>query len=319
MPDISVAAPVYNQQRRTLNELVARLSSTLVAISGDYEIILVDDGSVNDAWPTICEMAARDPRIKGFRLARNFGQHVAITAALDRADGKWVVVMDADLQDRPEVIPALYAKAQEGYDVVFVNRIERPEPLRYRIVTACFYAFLNLLSGQAYNRMQGNFSIVSADAIRAYRMVRENNRFYGGILRWVGFRHGSIDAQHAPPDDGQTSYSFIKRLRFAFGIIIGFSNRLLYIAIAVGLLMALGSFLAAAYIVIEKLRTPDYIIQGWPSLMTAIFFTAGVTNVAIGLTGMYIGQILQQTKGRPLYIVASSTQASGKQPSQGPE
>ena len=307
MPQISVAAPVYNQQRRTLEELVTRLSAVLSTISADYEIVLVDDGSVNDAWAAIREMADRDPRVKGFRLARNFGQHVAITAALDRAEGNWVVVMDADLQDRPEVIADLYAKAQQGFDVVFVNRIARPEPLHYRIATACFYALLNIVSGQAYNRLQGNFSIVSSDAIRAYRSVRESNRFYGGILRWVGFRHGSIDAQHAAPDGGHSSYNFMKRLRFAFGIIVGFSSRLLYVAIAVGLLMALGSFFAAAFIVIEKLQNPDYPVQGWPSVMTAIFFTAGVTNVAIGLTGLYIGQILQQTKGRPLYIVSSTT------------
>ena len=310
MPEISVVAPVYNQRAETLVELVQRLSSSIAAITEDFEIILIDDGSVNEAWPAIRNLALDHPKVKGLRLARNFGQHVAITAGLDYADGNWVVVMDADLQDRPEVIPELYAKARQGYDVVFVNRVQRPESLIYRMTAACFYFVLNALSGQDFNRLQGNFSIVSADVVRSFRLLRENIRFYGGILRWVGFRHGSISAQHAAPDAGQTSYSFIKRVRFALSVILGFSTRLLYISIAIGLMMAVASFVMAGFIVAEKVLYPEYPVLGWPSVMTAIFFTAGVTNVAIGLTGIYIGQILQQTKGRPLYIVAATTSAT---------
>jgi dolichol-phosphate mannosyltransferase len=307
MPKISVVAPVYNQRAETLIELVRRLSASVSTITNDFEIFLVDDGSINDAWLTIDDMARGNPKVKGLRLARNFGQHVAITAGLDQADGDWVVVMDADLQDRPEVIPELYAKAQLGYDVVFVNRAQRPESFIYRTVAAFFYLILNALSGQDYNRLQGNFSIVSGKAVRALRLLREPGRFYGGMLRWVGFRHGSITASHAPPDAGQTSYSFIKRVRFALSVIISFSTRLLYISIVIGLMMALVSFVMAGSIIIDKILYPEYPLQGWPSVMTAIFFTAGVTNVAIGLTGIYIGQVLLQTRGRPLYVIAATT------------
>jgi polyisoprenyl-phosphate glycosyltransferase len=214
--------------------------------------------------------------------------------------------MDADLQDRPEVIPDLYAKAQQGYDVVFVNRSDRPESFLYRMVAAAFYLILNLLSGQDYNRLQGNFSIVSAKAVRAFRSLREPGRFYGGMLRWVGFRHGSITSTHDAPDAGQTSYSLVKRIRFALNLIISFSTRLLYVSILVGLLMAAVSFAIGGFIIIEKILYPKYPLQGWPSVMTAIFFTAGVTNVAIGLAGVYIGQILQQTRARPLYVIAET-------------
>jgi dolichol-phosphate mannosyltransferase len=307
MPEISVVAPVYNQHAATLIELVQRLSVSVSTITEDFEIVLVDDGSVNDAWLTISDIARDNPKVRGFHLARNFGQHVAITAGLDHANGNWVVVMDADLQDRPEVIPELYAKAQQGYDVVFVNRVQRPESLVYRMFAASFYLILNALSGQDYNRLQGNFSIVSANAVRAFRLLREPGRFYGGMLRWVGFRHGSICASHAAPDAGQTSYSFPKRIRFALGLIVSFSTRLLYISIVIGLVMAVASFVMAGFIIVDKLLYPEYPLQGWPSVMTAIFFTAGVTNVAIGLTGIYIGQILQQTRGRPLYVVAATT------------
>jgi dolichol-phosphate mannosyltransferase len=307
MPEISVVAPVYNQRAETLVELVRRLSISISAVTEDFDVVLVDDGSVNDAWLVISNLARTDPKVRGFRLARNFGQHVAITAGLDYADGNWVVVMDADLQDRPEVIPELYAKAKEGYDVVFVNRAQRPESFIYRMAAAFFYLILNGLSGQDYNRLQGNFSIVSADAVRAFRLLREPGRFYGGILRWVGFKHGSISAAHAARDAGQTSYSFIKRVRFAVSLIVSFSTRLLYMSIVLGLMMAFVSFVMAGFIIVDKFLYPDYPLQGWPSVMTAIFFTAGVTNVAIGLTGVYIGQIIEQTRGRPLYVVASTT------------
>jgi dolichol-phosphate mannosyltransferase len=126
------------------------------------------------------------------------------------------------------------------------------------------------------------------------------------MLRWVGFRHGSITSSHAAPDAGQSSYSFTKRVRFALSLILGFSTRLLYISIVLGLLMAAISFVMGGYIVAVKILYPKYPLQGWPSLMTAIFFTAGVTNVAIGMTGIYIGQILQQTRGRPLYVIAET-------------
>jgi dolichol-phosphate mannosyltransferase len=313
MPEISVVAPVYNQGAATLIELVQRLSVSVSTITEDFEIVLVDDGSVNDAWLTITELAHGNPKVNGFHLARNFGQHVAITAGLDQANGNWVVVMDADLQDRPEVIPELYAKAQQGYDVVFVNRVQRTESLVYRVAAASFYFILNVLSGQDYNRLQGNFSIVSANAVRAFRLLREPGRFYGGMLRWVGFKHGHISAPHAAPDAGQTSYSFLKRVRFALSLIVSFSTRLLYISIVIGLVMAVASFVMAGFIIIDKFLYPEYPLQGWPSVMTAIFFTAGVTNVAIGLTGIYIGQILQQTRGRPLYVVAATT-SPGRDP-----
>ena len=307
MPEISVVAPVYNQRAETLIELVRRLSESVSTITYDFEIVLVDDGSVNDAWLTINDIAGANSKVRGYHLARNFGQHVAITAGLDHANGNWVVVMDADLQDRPEVIPELYANAQQGYDVVFVNRAKRPESFVYRMVAAFFYLILNALSGQDYNRLQGNFSIVSANAVRAFRLLREPGRFYGGMLRWVGFRHGSITSSHAAPDAGQTSYSLGKRIRFALNLIVSFSTRLLYISILIGLVMAVISFVMGGYIIIQKIFYPGYPLQGWPSVMTAIFFTAGVTNVAIGLTGIYIGQILQQTKGRPVYVVAAMT------------
>jgi dolichol-phosphate mannosyltransferase len=313
MPRISVVAPVFNEVRETLNEFVRRGSAAVEAITIDYEIILVDDGSRNETWEVICSLAATNEHIRGIRLTRNFGQHVAITAGLDHADGDWVVVMDSDLQDRPEVIPDLYAKAQEGFDVVFVNRAQRPEARFYRWLAGGFYRILNLLSGGEYNRLQGNFSIVSANAAQAFRQLREPTRFYGGQLRWVGFKQASITAVHGARFAGQPGYDFIKRLKLSFALIVGFSTRLLYLSIVLGLLMALASFVMAAYIVARTLLHPELPVPGWPSVMTAVVFTAGVTNVMVGLIGIYVGQIIEQTKARPLYIIGARTDGALEQ------
>jgi len=307
MPRISVVAPVFNEVRDTLNEFVRRVSAAIEPITSDYEIILVDDGSSNEAWEVICFLAATNSGVRGIRLARNFGQHVAITAGLDQADGDWVVVMDSDLQDRPEVIPDLYAKGQEGFDVVFVNRAQRPESRFYRFLAMCFYRILNLLSGGDYNRVQGNFSIVSANAVQAFRQLRETTRFYGGLLRWVGFKQSSITAIHGARFAGQPGYNFFKRLKLSFALIVGFSTRLLYLSVVVGLLMALASFVMAAYVISHTLAHPELPVPGWPSVMTAVVFTAGVTNVMVGLIGIYVGQVFEQSKGRPLYVIGGQT------------
>jgi len=311
MPRISIVVPVFNELRETVQELVRRVSAATERITTDYDIILVDDGSSNDGWEVICSLAAVNQHIHGIRLARNFGQHVAITAGLDHAKGDWVVVMDSDLQDRPEVIPELYAKVQEGFDVVFVNRAQRTDPRFYRVLAMCFYRLLNFLSGGEYNRLQGNFSIVSANAVRAFRQLREPTRFYGGLLRWIGFKQTAITAVHGIRFAGQPVYNFTKRVTLAFNLIIGFSTRILYISIILGLLMALASLLMATYVIAFALAHPELPVPGWPSVMTAVVFTAGVTNITVGFTGIYVGKIFEQTRSRPLYIISQTTAGAG--------
>jgi glycosyltransferase involved in cell wall biosynthesis len=306
MPRMSVVAPVFNELRETLNEFVRRVGAAVESITSDFEIILVDDGSRNDAWEVICALNSANPRVRGLRLARNFGQQIAITAGLDHAAGDWVVVMDSDLQDRPEVIPELYTKAQEGFDVVFVNRAQRPEPLLYRTLAALFYRILNVLSGQEYNRLHGNFSILSAAVARAVSTMREPTRFYSGMVRWVGFRHTSIVAKHGARFAGPTNYDLLMRARLGFDLIFGFSTRLLYFSIAIGVLMAVVSFLMGGYIIYFKLTHLNQPVPGWPSVLTAVFFAAGITNVALGLIGVYVGRIFEQTKQRPIYVLANT-------------
>ena len=167
MPHISIVSPIYNEASATISTLVDTLVHALAEITDDYEIILVDDGSRNDAWESICAMSTENSSVKGIRLARNFGQHSAIAAGLDHTSGDWVVVMDSDLQDRPEVIPELYRTAENGHDVVFVDRRARPEGIVYRFLAAAFYKVFNFLAGQEYQRRQGNFSIISRNVVDA--------------------------------------------------------------------------------------------------------------------------------------------------------
>jgi glycosyltransferase involved in cell wall biosynthesis len=303
MPHISIVSPVYNEASATIKTLVERLVRAITNITDDYEIILIDDGSHNDAWESICAIAAVNPMIKGIRLARNFGQHSAIAAGLDHTSGDWVVVMDSDLQDRPEVIPELYRTAKNGYDAVFVERMARPEGISYRFLAATFYRLFNFLASDDYQRKHGNFSIISRDVVEALRIVPDRDRFYGGTVRWLGFRRTSIAATHGERFSGKPTYNLRGRFRFALQLIVGYSTRLLYVAIALGLAMSLASFVLAADIVIYKLTNPALPVPGWPSVMTAVFFTAGVTNIMLGLIGIYIADLVERSKGRPHYVV----------------
>ncbi|MGM4892813.1 glycosyltransferase family 2 protein [Tardiphaga sp. 839_C3_N1_4] len=307
MPHLSIVAPVYNEPLSTVAALTSRVALAVADITDDYEIILVDDGSKRETWEAIRSASSNEPRVLGLRFARNFGQHVAISAGIDKAEGDWVIVMDSDLQDRPEVIPELYAKALEGFDVVFVRRQLRPESLLYRGGALFFYKVLNLLSGQEYNRLYGNFSIISRKVVIAFRSLPESSRFYGGMLSWLGFPETSILAQHGTRQAGSTNYNIKRRVFWALKLIIGFSTRLLYLSISLGFLLALLSLVMGSAILFEKVMYPEKPLPGWPSVFTAVLFIGGITNIALGIIGIYIGRIFEETKRRPLYVISELT------------
>jgi dolichol-phosphate mannosyltransferase len=312
---ISVVAPVYNEAAETLSAFVRRTSLALREITSRFEIILIDDGSRNDAWRSITTLAQEVPEVRGIGFTRNFGQHTAISAGLDHAEGDFVVVMDSDLQDRPEVIPDLYAKAKQGHRVVFVNRQRRPESLTYLLAARIFYDVLSLLAGQSYNRLQANYSIITRDVVLAFRQVPDRDKFYGGTLRWLGYPISTIDAEHGCRFAGRPSYNFRGRLRFAWRLIIGHSTRLLYFAIALGVIMAIASLVMGGFVVVDKIRHPDVPVAGWPSVITAVFFTAGMTNIMLGLVGAYLGELFNWAKGRPRYVIGDETPRSIPRPS----
>ena len=298
---LSVVIPVYNESS-LIDELFKRVLVSVKKITEDFEIIIVDDGSQDNTWNSIENEAKSENRIKGIKFSRNFGHHYAITAGLHNSNGEWVVVMDGDLQDRPEVIPELYKKAQEGFDVIFVSRQNRPEKLYYQIAQKIFYWILRSLSGIDFDSRQANFSMINKKVVEAFKKFPENARFYGSTIKWLGFKRSFIVADHGVRYSGKPSYTIRKRFKLASDIIISFSERPLRVSIYLGLFVSLISFFSAGLIIYNSVKS-GYAVLGWASLITAIFFTSGLILTLIGLSAIYIGEIFKQAKNRPLYIV----------------
>jgi len=301
MAHLSVVIPVYNESL-LINELVKRVKTNVKLITDDYEIIIVDDGSQDNTWNSIENEAKSENRIKGIKFSRNFGHHYAITAGLHNSNGEWVIVMDGDLQDRPEVIPDLYKKVQEGFDIVFVSRQNRPEKLYYRITQKIFYSILRSLSGIDFDSQQANFSIINKKVVDSFKKFPENARFYGSTIKWLGFKRTQIFADHGVRFAGRPSYTLNKRIKLASDIILSFSERPLKFAIGLGISLSLLSLALAFWVALRSIFF-GYSVTGWASTISAIFFSTGILLVVIGISAIYIGEIFREVKNRPLYII----------------
>jgi glycosyltransferase involved in cell wall biosynthesis len=301
MTHLSVVIPVYNESS-LIEELVKRVKTNIELITKDFEVIIVDDGSIDGTWNLIENEAKAESRVKGIKFSRNFGHHYAITAGLHNANGDWVVVMDGDLQDRPEVIPELYKKAQDGFDIVFVSRQNRPEKIYYRVAQKLFYWLLKIITGLDFDSRQANFSIISKKVVQAFMSFPENTRFYGSTIKWLGFNRSFILADHGSRHSGKASYTFGKRIKLASDIVMSFSERPLKLAIWIGLVISSTSILIAAYIIFGSLKW-GFAVVGWASLISVILFSTGIILVILGITGIYVNEIFKQVKSRPLYII----------------
>ena len=304
MVHLSVVIPVLNESS-LIEELIKRVKTNVQLITEDFEIIIVDDGSQDDTWDLIENEEKSENRIKGIKFSRNFGHHYAITAGLHNSDGEWVVVMDGDLQDRPEVIPDLYKKAQEGFDVVFVSRQNRPEKLYYRLGQKFFYWTLNLMSGIKFDSRQANFSIINKKVVESFKKFPENARFYGSTIMWLGYSRTSVLADHGKRHAGKPSYNLRKRIKLASDIILSFSDRPLRFIIGLGLTTSLISLLSACWIIFAKIMW-SYSVTGWASVMVVILFFTGTILVVLGIIGIYLGKTFNEVKKRPLYLVEST-------------
>jgi dolichol-phosphate mannosyltransferase len=304
MTHLSVVIPVYNESS-LIDELVKRVKTNVSLITDDYEMIIVDDGSQDNTWNSIENEAKSENRIKGIKFSRNFGHHYAITAGLHNSNGEWVVVMDGDLQDRPEVIPDLYKKAQEGFDVVFVSRQNRPEKLYYRISQKFFYLILRSLSGLDFDSRQANFSIINKKVVDSFKKFPENARFYGSTIKWLGFKRSFILADHGVRHSGKPSYTIRKRFKLASDIILSFSERPLKLAIGFGLLISSISILLALWIFYGTFKW-GYSVTGWSSVIVSILFSSGIILTVLGIIGIYLGRIFQEVKRRPLFIISET-------------
>ena len=304
MPHISVVIPVYKAEN-CLHALYDRLVASLETITQDFEIILVEDCGGDRSWDIILELARSDPRVKGIQFSRNFGQHYGITAGLDYCDGNWVVVMDCDLQDRPEEIPRLYAKAQEGYDIVLAKRGKRKDPPLKQLSSWLFYKVFNYLTELKYDGEVGNFRIISRQVTQYFCLMRERLRFFGGLVDWMGFETAHVQISHDKRLEGKSTYTFAKLWKLATETIIDYSDKPLRLSIKLGFLISSLSFLYGIYIVIKVILYGSP-VMGWSSLIVSLYFLGGIIIAILGIVGVYLGKTFDQTKQRPLYIIRNS-------------
>lgn len=300
-PRISIVSPVYKGEHMVA-ELVRRNVESVNLITDDYEIILVNDASPDNSWAEIVKQCEVNPKVKGLNLSRNFGQHYAISAGLSFASGEWVVVMDCDLQDRPEEIPNLYRKAQEGFDIVYARRAVRKDGVVKKSTSALFYRVFRYLSGIQSDKAVANFGIYHKRVIEEFNKMPEQSRFFPSQVKYLGFKDTAIDVEHNERSEGKSSYNLLKRFKLGFDVIVSNSNKPLRFAVGLGFCMSALSFILALYNVIAKwagvIRVP-----GYTTTVFSIWFVGGLLLLVMGIMGLYIGKIYDQVKGRQLFIV----------------
>lgn len=300
-PLFSIVSPVY-QAEELVDELVQRLHGAMAGLSATYEIVLVDDRSTDRSWERIQAQVRRDARVRGLRLSRNFGQHRAITAGLDHCRGEWVVVMDCDLQDRPEEIPALFATAQRGYDLVLAQRTVRRDAWHRKLLSRMFYRVLSYLTEVPQSPEVANFGIYHRQVIQAVLRMRESIRYFPTMVRWVGFRTGYLEVEHARRPAGNSTYNLARRLQLGLDILLANSDKPLRLTVKWGLLLAGGAFL---FVPVTLLRywLGQISQPGYTSLIISISFFSGLLLAVMGMVGLYIGKTFEQVKNRPLYLI----------------
>ncbi len=298
---ISVVSPVYKAEY-IVDELIKQLIDNLSVITPDFEIILVNDASPDLSWQRIRELAGKDIRVKGINLSRNFGQHIAISAGLSYASGEWVVVMDCDLQDRPDEISRLYQKAQEGYDIVFARREERKDGFFKKLGSRVFHTVFSYLSGQKTDSSIANFGIYHSQVIEQYNRMPEKSRSFGSLISFLGFNKTAINVRHSERHEGKSSYTFSKLINLAMDVALSNSNKPLKLTVKLGFIMSVISFLLAIYNVIAYFFG-IISVSGFTTTVFSIWFIGGLMIFTLGVIGLYVGKVYDEVKGRPLFVV----------------
>jgi len=270
MIGISVVSPVY-KSASLVQPFVDQVKLALQQITPDFEIILVDDGSTDNSWLEIEQQCILDSRVKGISLSRNFGQHYAISAGLDRVSGIWVVVMDSDLQDNPAEILNLYQKAQEGFDVVLGKRVQRRDGWLKSQSSGLFYRVLSVLTGSKIDASVANFGIYHSEVIKSITRMRESIRYFPMMVRWVGYKTTAIEVKHAERLEGKSTYSFRKLLRLALDIVLSYSDKPLQIVAATGCIISLATLVAGG-IQLYRYFNHSITVQGYTSLLLSVWF-----------------------------------------------
>ncbi len=298
-PVLTVVVPVYGC-RSCLEHLHERIVATLDGLAS-YEIILVDDRAEDGAWPEIERLVELDPAVRGIRLSRNFGQHAAITAGLSRARGAWIVVMDCDLQDPPEDIPRLYAKALEGHDIVFGKRTHKPTGRVRRALASLYFRLLGLFTGTKVEGQYGTFSVISRKVADALLELQDQDRHYLMMLSWLGFDTAAVDYTPATRYRGRSSYSLPRLIEHALDGVFFQTTVLLRWIVYLGFFLASLGGLLATYFLIARVVGQAY--PGWTSIVVVTLVLSGFIILSTGITGLYIGKVFEQSRGRPIFVI----------------
>jgi polyisoprenyl-phosphate glycosyltransferase len=300
-PSISVVVPVYGCDT-CLSELCRRLSAVLTPITDRFELILVDDRSPDDSWSVICRLRDQYPQVRGLRLSRNFGQQIAITAGLQAAAGDVTVVMDCDLQDPPEKIPEMLAAMREGgHELVLARRIRRSHSAFRLVAAKVYFGIMSRMAEERIDGSYGTFSLLSRKVVDAFLRFTERERHYLFILRWLGFSTGTVEYEHGEREIGRSSYSFGRLVRHAIDGLFFQATVLLRWIVMAGLTFALAGLAAAAVLVYRHFMVAS--VPGWTSVVVLILLCTGALLVSMGVIGLYIGKIFDQSKARPLFVV----------------
>lgn len=298
---LSIISPIYKGEKM-LEELVTRVETAVKSISEDYEIILVNDCSPDDSWSKMKEICAKDKKVKGINLSRNFGQHYAITAGLTESTGEWMVVLDCDLQDRPEEIPNLYKKAQEGYDTVFAELIERDDTFMKKFTSRAFSYVFSFFTDSPVDKKTNNFGIYHRKVIDAVLSMGDYIKCFPIEVRWVGFKIGYHPVIKDARAEGTSGYTWTKLIAFAFDNIIAFSNKPLKMALRLGFYIVAFSIMLAIYYLIRYFAG-GIAVSGFTTLIISLWLIAGIQILLIGVLGIYLGRIFDKVKDRPVFVV----------------
>ncbi len=299
--DISIVSPIYKADS-IIDELVSRIQKSVSSFTNSFEIILVDDGSPDSSWLNIQENCKRDKNIKGIKLSRNFGQHYAITAGLEKAIGDYVVVIDCDLQTDPKYIYDMYQKALNGNDIIYTKITSKSHSLFKNIVSKLFSFLFNYLSdSNFYYSNNSTFTLLSRKAVNAFCSVRDSHRMYLLVLHWLGFKSDYVEILHSKRLSGKSSYTIFKLCELAIDGIISQSTKLLRVSIVIGFVL---SFIALlVLILILFMYFMHGLMQGWTSIICLILLSTGIVLISNGILGLYLGKTFEQAKNRPLYLI----------------
>lgn len=298
---ISIISPIYRAEN-IVEELVRQIIKNVEPLTHDFEIVLVNDASPDHSWMKIREICRKDSRVKGINLSRNFGQHYAITAGLTYASGEWIVVMDCDLQDRPDEIPKLYAKALEGWDIVYARRVERLDGFWKKMSSRAFHKAYSYLSGSKSDRTIANFGIYKQKVILEYNKMTEKARSFPSLIAYLGFKTTAIDVAHSERYEGSSSYTLSKLVRLTVDVLVSNSTKPLLLAVQFGFVISFISVLLALYNVIAYF-TGINLVHGYTTTIFSIWFVGGMTIFVLGIVGLYIGKIFDEVKNRQLFII----------------